>query len=352
MEHLPQLIKDKTLREEVHKLPDVEFSEKTLKSLAEWQRAYVVLTFLSQGYVWMEGESGLVNKVPEKLAVPWCAISEHVQLPPVTTYATTVLYNYALRDPKGPITEDNLYAVSTFTGTESEDWFYVVPVLIEMAAVPGLKAIEHACGAMDHQKNSCLAKDLLIIASTLRNMKTALNKMYEKCEPNVFYVDVRPFQAGSKGLSAFPDGLIYEGVDSKSRQYNGASAAESSTLPSFDIFLGAKHTGSDLEFLETMRQYMPKRHREFLEALIRRPPLREYVKTSGDSKLVKAYNTAIDAFGEWRSSHVILVTRYIVMQKSNSVNACLDEKGTGGTPFMQFLKQVRDDTVELKISVE
>ena len=46
---------------------------------------------------------------------------------------------------------------------------------------------------------------------------------------------------------------------------------------------------------------------------------------------------------------MILVTRYIVLQKKHSVNASLDTHGAGGTPFMSFLKQVRDDTLALQL---
>ena len=54
--------------------------------------------------------------------------------------------------------------------------------------------------------------------------------MYEQCDPKVFFVKIRPFLAGSKGLQAFPAGLLYEGVDPEPMQYHGASAAQSSSV--------------------------------------------------------------------------------------------------------------------------
>ena len=39
----------------------------------------------------------------------------------------------------------------------------------------------------------------------------------------------------------------------------------------FDVFLGVTYTGSDAEFLQTMRHYMPAKHRDFLEALTHHP---------------------------------------------------------------------------------
>ena len=349
MDQLPAMIESSKLREQVDQLPEVEFSEKTLKSEQEWRRAYLVLTFLSQGYIWMEGEKGLMNKIPKKLAMPWCTVAEHVTLQPVITYACTVHCNYELIDPKGPVGEDNLRAIATFTGTEDESWFYIAAIFVETAAVPGLKAMEQIFNAMAIDDHESVAKDLKIVAECLDNMRVGLNRMYERCDPKVFYLDVRPFQAGSKGLEAFPDGIIYEGVDPPLRQYHGASAAQNSAIHAYDIFLGTRHTGSDLEFLQTMRHYMPRKHREFLEMLSQQPSVHDFAVHSGNRELIKSYNQAVDAFGEFRSSHVVLVTRYIVMQKKHSVNASLEDKGTGGTPFMTFLKQVRDDTVALRI---
>ena len=54
-------------------------------------------------------------------------------------------------------------------------------------------------------------------------------------------------------------------------------------MHAFEVFLGGKHTGSDAEFLQTMRHYMPAKHRDFLEVLTHQPSMREYVKQSKDT---------------------------------------------------------------------
>jgi len=350
MQCLPQFVKEKRLRDEVDKLPEVEFSEKTLHSEEEWQRAYVLVTFLGQAYIWMDGEKGLLYKVPKKIAVPWVRVSEHIGLPPVATYAAMVLYNYSLPDPSKPLDDTNVHAVSTFTDSEDESWFYMVHALVEVAAVPGLKAVHHAYSTMSCHQNSALAQDLRDVAQALQEMLLAMQKMYDHCNPKFFFVDLRPFLASSKDNDAFKDReLIFEGVYPNPPKYRGSSGAQDTAFQCFDILLGANHTGDEDKFLKEIRDYMPRKHQEYLEALGCQPSVREYVKLSGDCELIRSYNEAVDAFGEFRCEHITLVTRYIVNQRKHSIKQSLDNRGTGGTPFMIFLKKVRDDTNEMKI---
>ena len=330
---IPDLLKSKQLRDHVDSLPERQFNEETLKSEEEWCRAYVLLTFLSQAYIWAEGEAGVINTLPKKLAVPWCAVSEHVSLKPVSTYGAVVLYNYGLRDPNGGMDEHNLEAVSTFTGTKDESWFYMVHVMVELAAARGLKAIELAYEAMNEKQNKILAEQLQEIKCSIQAMKENLIKMYKNCKAATFYVVIRPFLSGSAGIKAFPRGITYEGTEGNPRKYNGGSAAQTSSIPSFDGFLGAKHTGpeQDPTFMLKMREYMPKKHREFLETINSRPSVREYILDHKDPELIKYYNLVIDALLEFRKSHINLINHYIVKQFSPEAAESLRNTGTGGT---------------------
>lgn len=348
--HLPELNKTKQLRAAVGGLPDRDFSHLTLKSEAEWRRAYVLLTFIGQSYIWGMGQNGLVDKVPSKIAKPWCRVSDHLCLKPVVCYATTVLYNFSLRNTQDPWNAENLVINNTFTGTEDESWFYVVPLLIELAAVPAFRAIEGVFGDMRCCRDTNVSTCLQVVQESLKTMRKELARMFEKCRPVTFYKEIRPFQAGSKGLDVLPDGIIFEGVDSKPRRYNGASAAQSSVIHVFDIFLGASHSGSEKDFLETMRSHMPQKHTDFLRKLGEMPSIRDYCIRSRNNDLITRYNSAVEEFGRFRSDHVIMVTRYIVNQQQHSVNPSLNTKGSGGTDFMKFLKKVRDETVDLLIN--
>ena len=347
---LPELVKTKKLREAVLALPEAEFSSCTLESEEEWARAYALLSYIAMGYVWMEGQAGVVDTVPRVLAVPWCAVSEHLGLKPIGTYASTVLYNYGLRDPDGPLEMENFVALQHFLPNENESAFFMAHVCVEVAAVPGLNAMSECFRHIADKNYAGVCECMSRLQESLCQMVEASNKIYQVCDPIFFFVELRPFLAGFKNLDPFPNGIIYEGVDPKPVEYYGASAGQSSSVFAFDMFLGVKHTGkSDHEFVSAMRDYMPRGHREFLNKVESLPSVQDFCRDSGDPDVIAGYNGVVEELVKFRNNHIILVTRYILNQVEHSVNPALDRKGTGGTDFV-FLKRVRDDTAALKIT--
>ena len=313
-----------------------------------WQRAYLVLTFIAQGYIRMRCAEDIPDRLPKVLAKPWWDVSEHLGLPPVGTYAAVVLYNWRLADPSRGMTPDNLRILHTYTGTRDEEWFYLVTMFCELAAAPGISAAIEAFPAVMENDSAHLVKCLSRIASSLEEVRKSLKRMYEECNPDVFYNTIRPFQSGYTDPDTFPNGLIFEGVSEAPQRFGGASAAQSSLFPVFDILLGVVKTGEGGEFLRQQRWHMPRPHREFLTALAELPSLRSYVQECKDPELTSGYNKCVRELAEFRSQHVIMVTRMIISpsRSSDKRMAELATKGTGGTNFMVMLKKIRDETLE------
>ncbi|CAI8010937.1 Indoleamine 2,3-dioxygenase 2 [Geodia barretti] len=349
VDQLSEKLQRKELRQAVHRLPEVGFSSETLHSDEEWQRALVVLSMLFQGYMWQDGEAGLPSKMPALLSVPFHRVTEKIGVPLVGVYTASALYNWHMLDPDKPMELDNIHANVTYTGTEDESWFYMVAVQVELEAVPALKAIWNGVSAKKEGDTAALVGHLAVIESAITTIHRTLRRMSERCNPKVFFVDIRPYFAGTKGLNVFPDGMIYEGVDSKPRKYYGSSAGQSSAIRAIDVFIGVEHTGPHAEFIIAMEDYMPRKHRQFLRHVAEQPPLRQYVVESQNKDLIQQFNATVEAFVRYRSYHITVVTRYIVNQRAHSVNASLDMKGTGGTHFMKFLKSVRDNTKDMMI---
>lgn len=80
----------------------------------------------------------------------------------------------------------------------------------------------------------------------------------------------------------------------------------------FDIFLGVKHTGENLDFLQEQRTHMPPLHRKFLEQLVKKPPVQEYIAASQNPELKQKFNAIAEGLTTFRSEHFQIVTSYII----------------------------------------
>ena len=341
-QRIPQLIACKGLRKEVNEeLPEIDFSDITLHTEEQWQRAYIVTTFLAQAYLWEEpqGSDSLSGPItlPKKLADPWCATANHIGVPPVATYAALVLYNYSLRNPSMEFASaDNLQAALYFTeNTSEESWFFMVHALEESIAAEGLEAITEAYKAMSSNDTGKLEKCFETITKVLHDMKENLKKMKENCHPKFFYNTLRPFLG-------FPErGVIY-GESSEVKHYRSGSGAQDTAIPAFNLFLGIKHDSEEEDILEDFEVYMPAKHHEFLKAIRKEASVRSYVLESGNNELKSNFHKAVGALASFRAEHIQLVTSYIINVKEGDVSE--EDRGTGGTPFMRFLKKVKDNT--------
>lgn len=348
IEELPALIDTKQLRYRVDRWPLLLLSRDTLPTERHWQRAYHLLTFVGQGYIWMLGVEGTPSRIPQVLAKPWWTAAEHLGLPTVGTYAAVILYNWKLIDPSLGLVPENLGTLRTYTGTRDEEWFYLMSVFSELAAAPGIAAAVDAYTAMEQRDSSRLLPLLSQVASSIEEVTKCINRTYEECQPDVFYNRVRPFQSGFTDPTMFPSGgVVFEGVSDTPQQFAGASAAQTSLFPVFDILLGVRKTGSGQDFLATQRKYMPCCHREFLSSLAEQPSLRNYIVESQNVELIRVYNQCVQKLAEFRGQHIILATRMILIpaHAGSSDMGSLASKGTGGTDFMSLLKNIRDDTL-------
>ncbi len=178
-------------------------------------------------------------------------------------------------------------------------------------------------------------------------MMATMRRMPEHCDPYIYYHRVRPYIHGWKNHPDLPDGLIYEGVDAyagRPQKFRGETGAQSSIVPALDATLGVAHQQDELSlYLQEMRTYMPPEHRAFIESLESRTPVRPFVQSCGRPSLTAIFNACTDAVEKFRSLHLEYAAKYIFHQaQTDSKNP--HAVGTGGTPFMQYLKKHRDET--------
>jgi indoleamine 2,3-dioxygenase len=392
--NLQGLILGKRLRGVVDKLPVL--STDRLRSNAEWRRAYMMLGFISHAYVW-NGERP-VDRVPPSISIPFTAACKRLELPTVATYAGVVLWNYRpLFDDEAIDSLDNLDTLMTFTGSLDESWFYLVSVAIEARGAPIIPLMLHAIQAARRGDKSTVTECLRSFAERLDELASMLVRMYENCDPHVFYHRIRPFLAGSKNMSeaGLPDGVMFDtgSKDDVHVQYSGGSNAQSSIIQFFDLILGVEHRptgttaatpattiqqGPSANFIHDMRTYMPGPHARFLEHVATVSNMRSFVTSNRhDRALAGAFDACLAMLRNFRDKHIQMVSRYIIVpsrearssgnsrsispthrkdsltpQQLNIAAASSNSsdkknlRGTGGTALIPFLKQCRDETGE------
>ncbi|NXT09245.1 I23O2 dioxygenase, partial [Prunella fulvescens] len=353
---LPQLITSHQLRSRVHQMP--QLSTQHLRGREELHLAHLVLSFITMGYVWQEGEEGTVQVLPRNLAVPYWEVSQALGLPPILSHADFVLANWRRKDPNG-----NLDTILTLPGGESLRGFILVTLLVEKAAVPGIKAIPRALGAILQRDEETLLRALQELAGAIEAMSEALRRMHDHVDPEVFYSVIRIFLSGWKDNPAMAQGLIYQGVSPEPMAFSGGSAAQSTVLHAFDELLGICHHQDSAAFLLRMREYMPPAHRAFVEEIRGAASLRQLVLRSGDARLRAAFNRCVSSLADFRSYHIAIVTKYIAVaaakakarraepgSSAGKAPSALEDKGTGGSHIFSFLKSIRDTTREGMIS--
>ncbi|XP_054937115.1 indoleamine 2,3-dioxygenase 2 [Physeter macrocephalus] len=352
---LPRLIESHQLRAQVNEMPllNCQF----LTGYREQRLAHLVLTFITMGYVWQDGEAQPKEVLPRTLALPLVEVSRNLGLPPILLHSDLVLANWATRNPGRPLEIRNLDPIVLFPGGESLRGFILVTVLVEKAAVPGIKALVQAVNAVLLPSPDCLLQALQQLRLSIQDIARALGQMHDYVDPDIFYAAIRIFFSGWKDNPAMPAGLLYEGVSKEPLNYSGASAAQSTVLHAFDEFLGVRHSKDSADFLHRMRDYMPPAHRAFIEEIHCAPSLRDHILSSGNSQLLTAYNQCVEALAALRSYHLAMVTKYLItaapkakVRRTTShlpgPPQALEERGTGGTAVLRFLKSVRDKTLE------
>nr|WP_070961456.1 indoleamine 2,3-dioxygenase [Hyphomonas sp. Mor2] len=348
---LPQLLPTGRVRALlVERLPRIDLPLERMSD-AEARMCMVHYSFMVQAFVW--GEPKAPHVLPACLAVPMVALADHLGQQPLLPYSGYVLDNWGLVDKQGPIDLDNIYMIQNFLNGQDENWFVLVHVAIEAAAGKALAAfgpVIEASNAQDVAKTQTLLEGM---AETWRTINAIFDRMPERCDPYIYFERVRPYIHGWRDNPALPNGIIYEGVDrygSEAQAFRGQTGSQSSIVPAMDALMGVGHAADPLrEYLDQLHIYRPPAHRRFIDDTRAASGLRAFVETSGHRGLTEAYNSIIQAIADFRTRHLEYAASYINKQH-RAASGNDTEVGTGGTPFMRYLKKHRDETAARLIS--
>ncbi len=332
------------------RLPFTDLSQIEMSD-AEARMCMVHYSFMVQAYVW--GEPQAPEILPRNLAVPMVALADRLGQQPLLPYSGYVLDNWGLIDKDRPIDLDNIFMIQNFLNGQDEAWFVLIHVAIEAAAGKALAAFGPVIEASNAGDVAMTRGLLECMGKTWKTINAIFDRMPERCDPYIYFERVRPYIHGWRDNPAMPDGIIYEGVErfgSKAQAFRGQTGSQSSIVPAMDALMGVGHAADPLrEYLDQLHIYRPPAHRRFIDDTRAASGLRRFVEQTGDRALTDAYNTIIQAMADFRTRHLEYAASYI--NKQNRIASGNDtDVGTGGTPFMRYLKKHRDETSARLIS--
>lgn len=339
---LPSLLQDRGFRNYARtlRIPLWPLDRIGQAELPQLRLYYVRVGFLASAFVNQVGEEP-AKVLPANLAAPLCRAGQLLKRPPILSYDGYALYNWKRFRKDGPIALGNIDTIQNFVHLYDEHWFILAHVEIEAIAARILDAIARIQIALDAHDAGVVDDALRRIAGAINDQITVLRRIPEKMDPALYYRTFRPY------IRFFED-VSYEGVNAPAgvsanapamvhMNFRGETGAQSSIMPTLVAFMKIPHKPSMLtDHLADMRNYMPIEHRQTIEAVEEMPSIRDLSSKA-------PYNEVLDAMAEFRSIHYGWAQEYINRWTD-------DPRGTGGTPYMEWLQQLIDETLAFKKS--
>ena len=350
--NLPKLLLTGKVQSAINKLSPKDLSIDDLlinQASQDLKLAMSHLSFIAHAYIW--GDNKPNESIPSVLANPWVKAANNQGRPPILSYASYCLDNWFLIDPDEAISLENVGLINNFLGGVDEDWFVTIHVCIENAAADAMAACAEIALLETNSPENKSIELLNRIVISMKKVNEIFARMPEKCDPYIYYHRVRPFIFGTKDNPDLKNGLIYKGeFENQPQFFRGETGAQSSIIPSLDGALQITHTKDHLRhYLNEMRDYMPPKHREFMEVLEKNSQVKKIIKES--AKLTSLYNDCLEEIRAFRAMHLEYAGTYIFKQaqiKNPFGRGGSTITGTGGTPFMAYLKKHRDETEDQK----
>ena len=336
--NLPKILANNQIKDEVLNLE----TEKDISNLSidELERAMLLYSYIGHGYIW--GGTSIEKVIPKNISKTWYKISQKLDRPPILSYASYALNNWKLQDVNKPFDLENIRILQNFLGGMDEDWFIMIHIAIEHEAKEILNNLKTYY--LDQNEDQSYLENALV---SIKKINQIMNRMPEKCDPFIYYNRVRPYIFGWKNNPATPNGVIYEGVEEYGgtpQLFRGETGAQSSIVPALDALLGVTHSNDPLkEYLDEMRLYMPKEHRNLLNDLDQWSENNRSNSITEDSSVVLS-DEIIKEVHAFRNKHLEYARIYIHEQSLSNQNNS-NVVGTGGTPFMKYLDKHLQETV-------
>ena len=322
---LPSLLLESGFRERMRRLviPAWTVPDDPAAALAQMRLYYVRLGFLASAYINQVGQPP-VGILPRNLAIPLCDICRRLSRPPILSYDGYALYNWKRFDVSQPIEQGNIDTIQNFVHLYDEHWFILVHVEIEQIAAQLLAGVELAARGTAAGDIAAVNQALRLVGESVWRQVNVLRRIPERMDPALYYKTFRPY-------IRFFENVVYDGVDATPMNFRGETGAQSSIMPTLVALMKIPHQPSLLtNHLADMQNFMPVEHRQLIAE----------VRNLNDLRLLadrELYNDVLEAMATFREVHIGWAEEYINKRVT-------DLRGTGGTPYMQWLGQLIAET--------
>ncbi|WWD17946.1 hypothetical protein CI109_102391 [Kwoniella shandongensis] len=270
--------KERLWRKGVQLIPVLDTDELRM-SLPLLRRAHIVLTFLAHFYAHTTPTPSPAPAardpipVPACISVPLLTVSPLLGLPPILTYADTVLYNFLPANPT--IAPSNTLnppssIITTFTNTRSEEQFFLISALTEIAGAEALRIMRQSLDELfigDEKAMRRLTVYLKRLAMQIDKISDITMTLMKEVDPEEFYHLIRPWFRGGDADGPQSAGWDYMGLAGENgtseaesastegrrgKMFSGPSAGQSSLIHAIDIFLTVDHSPTPEERAEAL----------------------------------------------------------------------------------------------------
>ncbi len=327
---LPSLLLEPGFRDRMRRLEIPAWTEPAdpLAGIPQLRLYYVRLGFLASAYINQVGQPP-VGILPRNLAVPLCDACRRLSRPPILSYDGYALYNWKRFDPASPIELGNIDTIQNFIHLYDEHWFILVHVEIEQIASQLLAGVALAAQGIAAGDSTKVNQALRQVGESVWRQVNVLRRIPERMSPALYYKAFRPY-------IRFFENVIYEGVDATPMNFRGETGAQSSIMPTLVALMKIPHQPSLLtNHLADMQNFMPSEHRQLIADVRNLADLRPLAEK-------ELFNDVLEAMATFREVHFGWADEYINKRVT-------DPRGTGGTPYMQWLSQLIAETRAHKV---
>lgn len=353
-------------------------------SLDQVKTLYSKMSMVNHKYVWGAGPTNVRTVIPHITGVLWYKASDILGIKMVLTHASLDLYNWRfLKDfDINQIDDDNIFDYLenihcfsdeseyfdsdkniTYSRKNSEQGFYLPMTLVELAGGSILYSLFNAHKLMKESNNNELIQILDDLYTRIKLITKFTIMTNQTCSPELFFNELRIYLGGFDKTELFPEGLLIDQFETEQPiRFNGGSAAQSSIIQVFDVFLSVEHSARMTAFYQRTRDYMPFRHRQLIQDMENKniPKIRDYILRDKNiylvdrMSLIDKYNKCIQELVKFRAAHSQLIRNFIFrfIYGTNSEHATQGEQGTSGTNPQNVIDDTKIATENCKISID